>query len=136
VCAVASFGEPGAENWREAQVPIELLPQDSADARGVVIGNPRTGAEVYAGAEILLYGTAYNVTDGPVLVNVLMENGRIVGQTETTTDFWGYWEARILLPFDVLGLADITVTAGEDETLAETVLRVNVLPAPTPTPGP
>jgi hypothetical protein len=133
-CAVAYFGEPGTEEWREAQVPIEVLAQNDAAAKGVVVASPRADAEIFAGEELFLYGTAYNVTDGPVMVDVVMENGRIVGQTTVQTDYWGYWEATLLLPFDVLGLAEITVTAGEDETLSETTLVINVLPAPTPTP--
>ena len=34
----------------------------------------------------------------------------------------------------LVGLAEVTVTGGEDETLSETSLVINVLPAPTPTP--
>lgn len=133
-CAVASFGEPGSENWREVAIPIEVLAEEDANARGVTIANPPPNDEVFAGEEIVLYGTAYNVASGPVTVSILMENGRIVGQTTTETDYWGYWEATMLLPVDVLGLAEITVTAGEDETFAESQTLVNVLPAPTPTP--
>lgn len=133
-CAVAYFGEPGSEEWREAQIPIEVLDKEATNAKGVIIGSPRPEDEVFAGGELFLYGTAYNVTDGPVTVSIIMENGRIVGQTTVETDYWGYWEAAILLPFDVLGLAEITVTAGEDQTLSETITVVNVLPAPTPTP--
>lgn len=133
-CAVAYSGEPGTEEWREAQIPIEVLAQEDANARGVVLASPRPEAEIFAGEELFLYGTAYNVTNGPVTVDVVMENGRIVGQVVTQTDYWGYWEASLLLPFDVLGLAEITITAGEDETLSETNQVINVLPAPTPTP--
>ena len=130
----AYFGQPGSEEWREAQIPIEVLAKNDEAAKGVVVASPRAEAEIFAGEELLLFGTAYNVTDGPVTVDVVMENGRIVGQTTTQTDYWGYWEATLLLPFDVLGLAEITVTAGEDETLSETTQVINVLPAPTPTP--
>jgi hypothetical protein len=133
-CAVAYFGEPGTEDWREVQIPIEIMDKRDAEAKGVVVASPRPEAEVFAGEEITLYGTAYNVSDGPVTVDVIMENGRIVGQTTVQTDYWGYWEAAVLLPIDVLGLAEITVTAGENRTLSETTTIVNVLPAPTPTP--
>ncbi|HRQ37726.1 MAG TPA: hypothetical protein PLD25_07410 [Chloroflexota bacterium] len=133
-CAVAYFGEPGTEEWREAQIPIEVFAQDDANAKGVVVASPRPEAEIFAGEELFLYGTAYNVTNGPVTVDVVMENGRIVGQTISQTDFWGYWEASLLLPFDILGLAEVTITAGEDETLSQTTLVINVLPTPTPTP--
>lgn len=133
-CAVAYFGEPGTEEWREVQIPIEVLPSDSINARGVTIGNPPPNKEIFAGDELVLYGTAQNVAYGPVLVSIIMENGRIVAQADTETDLWGYWETTILLPFDILGLAEITASAGEDDTFAETTTVVNVLPAPTPTP--
>ncbi len=133
-CAVASFGEPGAENWREAQIPIEILPPDSREARGVTIAYPSPGSEITAGEEILLYGVAQNVASGPVSVSMLMENGRIVGGGATETDYWGYWEFPLILPFDIEGLAEITVAAGEGDTTGETTIQVRVLPAPTPTP--
>ncbi len=133
-CAIASFGEPGAENWREAQIPIEILPPDSLEARGVTVAYPPPGSEVTAGAEILLYGVAQNVASGPVSVSMLMENGRVVGGGEAKTDYWGYWELPLLLPFDIEGLAEITVAAGEGDTTAETTIQVRVLPAPTPVP--
>jgi hypothetical protein len=133
-CAVASFGEPGTENWREAQIPIGILPPDSLEARGVTIAYPPPDSEITAGEEILLYGVAQNVATGPVSVSMLMENGRIVGGGETETDYWGYWELPLILPFDIEGLAEITVAAGEGDTTGETTIQVRVLPAPTPTP--
>jgi len=133
-CAVASFGEPGTENWREAQIPIEILPPDSLEARGVTIAYPPPDSEITAGEEILLYGVAQNVATGPVSVSMLMENGRIVGGGATETDYWGYWELPLILPFDIEGLAEITVAAGEGDTTGETTIQVRVLPAPTPTP--
>ncbi len=135
-CAVASFGEVGTENWREAQVPIAILAKDDINARGVTMGSPAPESEVTAGEEVLFYGSALNVAAGPVSVSVLMENGRIVGGGEAETDYWGYWEVPIFLPIDVEGIAEITVAAGEGDTYAEEVFRINVLPAPTPTPGP
>ncbi len=133
-CAVASFGEPGTENWREAQIPIGILPPDSLEARGVTIAYPPPGSELTAGEEILLYGVAQNVATGPVSVSMLMENGRIVGGGETETDYWGYWELSLILPFDIEGLAEISVAAGEGDTTGETTIQVRVLPAPTPEP--
>ena len=135
-CAVASTGEPGTENWREASVPINVLPPTELEARGVTIGNPPPDSETIAGQELVLYGTALNVSEGPVSVSILMENGRVVSQTDFTTDYWGYWETTITLPIDIEGLAEITVSAGEGDTFNESTTRILVNPAPTPTPGP
>jgi hypothetical protein len=135
-CAVAITGEPGTENWREASVPINVLSPTELEARGVTIGNPPPGSEAIAGQTLFLYGTALNVSEGPVSLSILMENGRVVSQTSFTTDYWGYWETSVNLPIDVEGLAEITVSAGEGDTFNESIVRIRVNPAPTPTPGP
>lgn len=135
-CAVAHTGEPGTEDWREASVPINVLPPEELEARGVTIGNPPPDSEAIAGQELILYGTALNVSEGPVSVSILMENGRVVSQTSFTTDYWGYWETAVNLPIDVEGLAAITVSAGEGDTFNESTTIIRVNPAPTPTPGP
>lgn len=135
-CAVASTGDPGTENWREASVPINVLPPTELEARGVTIGNPPPDSEIFAGQELVLYGTALNVSEGPVSVSILMENGRVVSQTSFTTDYWGYWETAVTLPIDIEGLAEITVSAGEGDTFNESTTIIRVNPAPTPTPGP
>lgn len=135
-CAVASTGEPGDENWREASVPINVLAATELEARGVTIGNPPPDDEVFAGQELILYGTAYNVSEGPVSVSILMENGRVVTQSNFSTDYWGYWETAVTLPIDILGLAEITVSAGEGDAFNESTTIIRVNPAPTPTPGP
>ncbi|MCP4358832.1 MAG: hypothetical protein GY796_12505 [Chloroflexi bacterium] len=135
-CAVAHFGEPGTEEWREAQIPIEVLAQDDAAAQGVTIGNPPPEGEFFAGQEMTLYGTAYNVTEGPVTISVLMDNGRIAASATTETDYWGYWEVTITLPIDAIGQAEITVTAGDEDESGESQTIVTINPAPTPTPIP
>lgn len=135
-CAVASFGEPGTAEWREAQVPITILPIDNRDAKGIRIGNPPPDSELVAGEEIFVNGTALNVAAGELLVSVLMENGRIVSQTPVTTDYWGYWETNILLPPDIEGRGQIIAETGEADTFADGIADIVVLPPPTPTPVP
>lgn len=135
-CAVATTGEPGSETWREASVPINVLAPTELEARGVTIGNPPPDREVIAGQELFLYGTALNVSEGPVSLSILLENGRVIGQSSFTTDYWGYWETSVTIPLDVEGLAEITVTAGEEDTLSESKTLIRVIPPPTPTPGP
>lgn len=135
-CAVASTGDPGTENWREAAVPINVLDPSELEARGVTIGNPPPDSEVFAGQELFLYGTALNVSEGPVSLSILMDNGRVINQTSFTTDYWGYWETAVTLPIDIDGLAEITVSAGEGDTFNESTTIIRVSPAPTPTPGP
>jgi len=137
-CAVARAGEPGTDNWREAQRTITVLPQDDPQARGIRLGAPTANAPVAAGDSLLLYGTALNVSEGPVAVSVALENGRVISQGSTTSDYWGYWETTITLPIDLEGMAEITITAGEpdDDNYAETTTLITINPAPTPTPIP
>ncbi len=134
-CAVARAGEPGAENWREAQRFITILPQDDPEARGVRLGSPTENVNIAAGESLLLYGTALNVREGPVAVSVVLDNGRTIAQASTTSDYWGYWEVTVNLPTDLAGSAQVTITAGEPDAdnYAETTTLITINPAPTPT---
>jgi hypothetical protein len=137
-CAVATSGEIGEDNWREAQTVLDILPQDHPEARGVALGYPPPDTTIAAGNSLTLYGTAMNVREGPVSVNVVLDNGRMIGQSSTTTDYWGYWETEVTLPIDVLGAAKVTISAGEqgDANYAETETLITISEAPTPTPIP
>ena len=133
-CAIAYTGEPGSEDWREAIAPIHIVAEDDSAAKGVRIGNPPAESHITAGQELLLYGTALNVSEAPVSVSILMENGRIISQSSAPADYWGYWEFRITLPPDVFGPAKVTVAAGDpgSDNFAETEMLIHVDPAPTP----
>lgn len=143
-CAVASFGTPGEETWREVQLPIEILPIDNDEAKGVTIGNPPPNTTVDAGQELTLYGTAFNISEGEVHVRLLLENGRILSENVVLTDYWGYWELSVILPFDAEGPTQITAfsgTEGEgDYTETKAYFTINPVPTPTfiplPTPLP
>ena len=136
-CAVASFGDPGAANWREAQVPITIFSISDENASGIQIANPRAdNLDYFAGQEIVVYGTAYNISSREIFMSLLLENGRIVEQKGITTNFWGYFESSLQLPSDVEGLAQIIVETGDDDIFADDIRLIKILPAPTPTPGP
>lgn len=134
-CAIARAGEPGTENWREAQRLITVLPQDDPAANGVRLGAPPANSTVLAGGELLLYGTALNVREGPVQVTVVLDNGRTIAQASTTSDYWGYWETAVTLPSDITGQAQITISGGDPNrsNYAEATILVVIEPAPTPT---
>ena len=133
-CAVAHFGEPGAEDWREAVVPITIHPTDDPEAKGVVIGNPPPEATIVAGEELLLYGSAFNVSEGAIRMSIVLENGFILFDGEVSTDYWGYWEQPILFPVDVEGTAEITVFTEPDDANdyaeAKTTILVEAAPPP------
>lgn len=134
-CAIAAFGTPGEETYREAQAPILIYAPGDSEARGIRIANPPAGSSVTAGEELFLSGTALNAAERPVQVTILMENGRVVSENVTSTDLYGYWEMSVLLPFDVEGTAEVTVSAGApgDSYYAEAKILINILPAPPPT---
>jgi hypothetical protein len=114
-CAVAGFGQPGEASWREIQVPIIVHPTSAAEARQIEIARPLPMTTYRAGNNLFIYGTAPGITEGWVLVSVLLENGRIIDELEVATDLWGYWEFETPLPVDVEGPAEITVSAGEPD---------------------
>ena len=115
VCAIAGFGTPGEDTWREVQLPLTVLPSDDPEAKGITIGNPPPEAIATAGKDLFIYGTAFAAQLAPVRVSILLENGRIISETDSSTDFWGYWEQAIFLPVDVEGPAQVTVTVGEPD---------------------
>jgi hypothetical protein len=112
VCAVADFGERGEEDWREAQVLLEILPPSDENAKGVLVGNPPPNAVLTAGESILLYGTAYNAPNREVVISVILENGRIITEIVTTADIFGYWETSLFVPADAEGSAMINISIG------------------------
>lgn len=137
-CAVAYFGEPGTDTYREAQVAINIVPPEEDGAKGVTISSPAPGSTVTAGQELVVFGTALNASDAEISVGVASENGRVLGQSTVTTDYWGYWEARFTLPFDAEGPAKVTVIVGQpgDKNHASNEAIFTIEPAPTPTPAP
>lgn len=135
-CAVASFGEPGSENWREASMPITILPTTDRDAKGIRIANPPPQREIVSGSEMFINGTALNIADEDILVSILLENGRIVSQTPARTDWWGYFELNVLIPPDIEGPAQIIAEYGEGDDFADGIGDIVVIPPPTPTPSP
>lgn len=113
ICAVAHFGEPGSDSWREAQVQLEVLPPDDARALGVLVGNPPAEKVLSPGMSVLLYGTAYNAPGREILVSILLENGRLLNEAVATVNIYGYWELELFIPADAAGPAQIEASIGE-----------------------
>jgi len=113
LCAVASFGEPGEDSWREAQVEIEVLDPTDDRAMNVVIGNPPPDEMLTPGQSLLLYGTAYNAPEREVLVSILLENGRLLTEGVAAADIFGYWELELFIPANASGPAQIEASLGE-----------------------
>lgn len=113
LCAVAHFGDPGEETWREAQVLIDVLDPNDERAVNVVIGNPPPESVLTPGKTLLLYGTAYNAPDRQVLISILLENGRLLTEGVAAADIFGYWELALFIPADAAGPAQIEASLGE-----------------------
>lgn len=133
-CAVASIGSPDSPDWRQAEIPINILAREDPAAHGLVIGNPPAGQTYLTGNPLYVYGVAYNAPDSQVRVSIVLENGRILSETTVAADFWGYWEAQVILPFDGDGQAAIAVSTGDiDQPEDQTQVIITIEPAPTPT---
>jgi len=113
LCAVAHFGEPGSDSWREAQIQIEVLPPDDELAMKVMVGNPPPESRLAPGESLLLYGTAYNAPEREILVSILLENGRLLTEGVAVADIYGYWELELFIPSDAAGPAQIEASVGE-----------------------
>jgi hypothetical protein len=119
-CAVAYFGTPGEVGWREAVLPITIVSPAEIDSHSITIGNPPPGSAVQAGEPFLIYGTAGNARNSSVMVTILLDNGRILTEGFTTTDYWGYWELSVYLLPETAGQAFIHAAVGEPNTAAFT----------------
>jgi hypothetical protein len=113
-CAIARFGAPGDENWREAQVTLEVAGLSEEPAPAVLVGNPPPESVLDPGRSLLLYGTAYNAPESTVTVSILLENGRVLTEGVTAADIFGYWELELFIPADAEGPAVIRAAVGDE----------------------
>lgn len=135
-CAMARFGAPGAENWREAQVPINLQRPTEEGAYAIYLFSPTQQSELVGGSNVSFWGTAYNASDDLVVISLLREDGVNLAQGSATVDSFGYWETTLNIPLNYTGIAQIVTAIGNpgQGNVAQAVITVTILPAPTPTP--
>jgi hypothetical protein len=128
LCAVAHFGEPGSDSWREAQVQVNVLPPDDGQAMKVMVGNPPPGSRLAPGQSLLLYGTAYNAPEREIVISILLENGRLLTEGVTVPDIYGYWELELFIPPDAAGPAQIEASIGEpgSDEFAQSIVSVQI----------
>jgi hypothetical protein len=131
VCAVASFGSPEEtpERWREAQLPITILPATNDTPANAAIAIPAPGSRLTAGQSYIARGTAANARETQVVVSILLDNGRILVETTAVSDFWGFWETSFTLPPDAEGPAQIYATIGSpsDPNFAQTQNPITII---------
>ena len=137
-CAIARFGAPGAENWREAQIPLELKKPNEEGAYAVYLFSPLPQSELVGGTNGTFWGMAYNAAENTVGISLLREDGVNLAQGSATVDAFGYWETSLNIPLTYSGNAQVVVAIGdpEEENIAQAVIAVLILPPPTPTPFP
>ncbi len=112
-CAIALFGTSGDSEWREVQVPLNVLTREDKQARWITIGNPPPERNLVPGKSLLFYGTAYNSPDNQILVSLLLDNGRLLTEGMAVVDYYGYWEIELYIPGDASGPALIEASFGE-----------------------
>lgn len=113
-CAITYFGDEGSENRREVQLPVNILPRTDPNAYAVLLSYPPTGSNARAGQRIELYGTAYNAPNNELQITLLLDDGTLAASDIVAVDRAGYWEHTLLLPVDVLGETQLTVSIGRD----------------------
>jgi hypothetical protein len=115
-CAVAHFGSPGDQEWREAQTLVEVVPGNDISANAIVIALPRNSSSVLPGQSLEIKGLAYNAPDRLVKVTVMLDNGRLLNEGVAAADRHGFWELSLFVPRDAEGAAQIIVSAGLEGT--------------------
>jgi hypothetical protein len=128
VCAIASFGDKETEDWREAQVAVNVLLPTDEEAKGILIGNPPPNSVIAGRKSLLIYGTTFNAPSNTISVSILLENGRLINEGVTSVDNFGYWELELYIPADASGTAQIKAVVGEagDENHKEDVTMVTI----------
>ena len=111
-CALASFGEEGAENRREVSIPIEIMPPSGPDSYGIMVASPPPGGSLFAGQTFTMYGTAYNARDSLVQINVTLADGQSIAQATAAADDFGYWETTVTIPFGIEGQTTVIAFIG------------------------
>ncbi|MCL4870472.1 MAG: hypothetical protein KJ063_16035 [Anaerolineae bacterium] len=131
-CAIARFGAPGADNWREAQIPIQLQKPDEEGAYAVYLFGPPHQTDLTGGSTVTFWGMAYNAADSQVIVTLLREDGVNLAQSSGTVNTFGYWEASLNIPTTYTGPAQavITIAGPRPNDLAQAAITVTILPAP------
>lgn len=129
-CAAAWVGTPGDDDYRAAMVPVTILSKDDPQATGLMISNPREGRNLTAGETMEVTGVAYNIPGRTVNIEVLLENGQVIGEAEDDADFYGYFSAEVPLPPGVESEAIVRVTTGEDRAQpdSESTVLFNIVP--------
>jgi hypothetical protein len=128
ICAVAHFGEPDNETYREAQIELDVRPASDEHALGVLVGNPPPEKDLRAGSSLLLYGTAYNAPGREVLVSILLENGRLLTEGIAAVNTYGYWELELFIPASAAGPAQIEASVGKhgDDNFAQSIIPIHI----------
>lgn len=131
-CAIAYFGAPGTDTWRQALVPINILAETDEAAAGIFIVNPIAGGAARAGQSFAVSGLAYNAVDDTVLTTVTLDGGQILSQATAVVDDFGYWEVNLTLPPGIAGSAAISAVTGlpGDDYYAETQLLLTIEETP------
>lgn len=129
-CATAWVGTPGDDAYRAAMVPVTILSKDDPQATGVMISNPREGRNLTAGETMEVTGVAYNIPGRTVNIEILLENGQVIGEAEDDADFYGYFSAEVPLPPGLESEAVVRVTTGEDRAQpdSESTVVFNIVP--------
>lgn len=127
-CAIAKFGEPGDDVYREAQIAIDVLPAGDDEAIGVLVGNPPEDSEITPGSTLLLYGTSFNAPEDDIRLTIQSEDGRLITEGITSADNFGYWELSLFIPSEAIGIAEVAASIGDrsDDTYAEHRIFVHI----------
>ena len=129
-CAVAYTGEYGAGDWRQAIIPIQLLPADDPQAALLQLGNPGE-LNFVVGEATTLFGVAINMPDNAVDIALVLDSnkgeGEMVASGKAFADQFGLWSIDLSLPEEAPGGSGLlTISSGEEETYQEIRLSVTI----------
>ncbi|MEM9777830.1 MAG: hypothetical protein AAF902_24855, partial [Chloroflexota bacterium] len=64
------------------------------------------------GSTVFFQGAALNATDGELSIQARLPDGSIAASDVVSVDDFGYWEANLLIPVEIVGEIQITADGG------------------------
>lgn len=123
-CAMAYFGPFDQPGWKAAQVPLSILAKNDPAAVGVHIGLP-AGYEIAPGQSLTLFGTAYNVPDGRLTIQIGI-GSQIIAEGTAIVDRFGYWEVALTIPAGTTAPTEALITANYGDPAGATSLPIHI----------
>ncbi len=113
-CAIAWTGTYGEPDWREIQVPLEVL-AEAPSTPEIIVGNPQN-SPLFPGQISTIYGTATRPANSQILVTAFTKDESFNADYSVSVQENGYWEFEVAIPTEATGrlFLDLQIEGDDD----------------------